>query len=221
MAAQSTQFQAMSAASHHHHYSNGNNDGGHAADADPPSCVTHQPWQLSQCSSKLCALQTMITAMMTTPARTTTSVKMMTSTRTIAKMTPATATKKMIAMTMAPPTMTPNSCEDNIFCKDNNSHKVNCEDDTCNGDSEDNRCYDHALLVTGYDVLLSTLQGNLSFSTSSVSSFASTHAGPDYFSLLDLHLRHRTLSDSCPKPSSRVLPHGQPRSFDICVPFPP
>src|SRR6266702_424151 len=81
-------------------------------------------------------------------------------------------------------------------------------------------CYDHALLVTGYDVLLSTLQGNLSFSTSSVSSFASTHAGPDYFNLLDLHLRHRTLSDSCPKPSSRVLPHGQPRSFDICVPFP-
>ena len=81
-------------------------------------------------------------------------------------------------------------------------------------------CYDHALLVTGYDVLLSTLQGNLSFSTSSVSSFASTHAGPDYFSLLDLHLRHRTLSDSCPKPSSRVLPHGQPRSFDIYVPFP-
>src|SRR6266704_1372723 len=32
-------------------------------------------------------------------------------------------------------------------------------------------CYDHALLVTGYDVLLSTLQGNLSFSTSSASSF--------------------------------------------------
>ncbi len=28
-------------------------------------------------------------------------------------------------------------------------------------------CYDHALLVTGYDVLLSTLQGNPPFSTSS------------------------------------------------------
>src|SRR6266702_1344169 len=62
--------------------------------------------------------------------------------------------------------------------------------------SSGHQCYDQALLVTGYDVLLSTLQGNLSFSTSSVSSFASTHAGPDYFSLLDLHLRHRTLSDS-------------------------
>src|SRR6266702_7300712 len=49
--------------------------------------------------------------------------------------------------------------------------------------SAHSRCYDHALLVTGYDVLLSTLQGNLSFSTSSVSSFASTHAGPDYFRL--------------------------------------
>src|SRR6266702_6515402 len=46
------------------------------------------------------------------------------------------------------------------------------------------RCYDHALLVTGYDVLLSTLQGNLSFSTSSASSFASTHAGPDLSSSL-------------------------------------
>ncbi len=46
------------------------------------------------------------------------------------------------------------------------------------------RCYNHALLVTGYDVLLSTLQGNLSFSTSSASSFTSTHAGPDYFSFL-------------------------------------
>ena len=45
-------------------------------------------------------------------------------------------------------------------------------------------CYDHALLVTGYDVLLSTLQGNLSFSTSSVSSFASTHARLDHLSLL-------------------------------------
>src|SRR6266702_4851521 len=51
-------------------------------------------------------------------------------------------------------------------------------------------CYDHALLVTGYDVLLSTLQGDLSFSTSSVSSFASTHAGLDYFSLIDLCLHH-------------------------------
>ncbi len=81
-------------------------------------------------------------------------------------------------------------------------------------------CYDHALLVTGYDVLLSTLQGNLSFSTSSASSFASTHAGPDYFSLLDLHLRHRTLSDSCPKPSSHALPHGQSRSFVIFILFP-
>ncbi len=51
----------------------------------------------------------------------------------------------------------------------------------CNG----HICYDHALLVTGYDVLLSTLQGNLSFSTSSVSFFASTHARPDYFSFID------------------------------------
>src|SRR6266571_8130402 len=51
-------------------------------------------------------------------------------------------------------------------------------------------CYDHALLVTGYDVLLLTLQGNLSFSTSSASSFASTHAGLDCFSLLDLYPRH-------------------------------
>src|SRR6266702_5855370 len=81
-------------------------------------------------------------------------------------------------------------------------------------------CYDHDLLVTGYDVLLSTLQGNLSFSTSSVSSFASTHAGPDYFHLFDLPPCHHALSDSCPKPPSRVLPHGQPRSFDIFVPFP-
>src|SRR6266571_6671985 len=51
-------------------------------------------------------------------------------------------------------------------------------------------CYDHALLVTGYDVLLLTLQGSLSFSASSVSSFASTHAGLDCFSLLDLYPRH-------------------------------
>src|SRR6266702_238848 len=57
-------------------------------------------------------------------------------------------------------------------------------------------CYDHALLVTGYDVLLSTLQGNLSFSTSSASSFASTHAGPDFSSSLTLRLRHHALSDS-------------------------
>src|SRR6266702_3200851 len=69
-------------------------------------------------------------------------------------------------------------------------------------------CYDHALLVTGYDVLLSTLQGNLSFSTSSASSFASTHAGPDHFHLIDLRLRHHALSDSCLEPPSRVLPHG-------------
>ncbi len=61
-------------------------------------------------------------------------------------------------------------------------------------------CYDHALLVTGYDVLLSTLQGNLSFSTSSASSFASTHAGLDCFSLLDLHSPHIALSDSYLKP---------------------
>src|SRR6266702_7265137 len=51
-------------------------------------------------------------------------------------------------------------------------------------------CYDHALLVTGYDVLLSTLQGDLSFSASSASSFASTHAGPDHFHRIDLRLRH-------------------------------
>src|SRR6266702_3022259 len=70
-------------------------------------------------------------------------------------------------------------------------------------------CYDHALLVTGYDVLLSTLQGDLSFSTSSASSFASTHAGPDHFHLIDLRLRHHALSDSCLEPPSRVLPHGQ------------
>src|SRR6266702_1524529 len=57
-------------------------------------------------------------------------------------------------------------------------------------------CYDHALLVTGYDVLLSTLQGNLSFSTSSASSFASTHAGPDFSSSRTLRLRHHALSDS-------------------------
>ncbi len=38
--------------------------------------------------------------------------------------------------------MTPDSRKDNIFCKDNNSHKVNCEDDTHNGDSEDDRDYD-------------------------------------------------------------------------------
>src|SRR6266702_2668392 len=57
-------------------------------------------------------------------------------------------------------------------------------------------CYDHALLVTGYDVLLSTLQGNLSFSTSSASSFASTHAGPDLSSSLTSRLRHHALSDS-------------------------
>src|SRR6266702_1962761 len=128
MAAQSMQLRTVSAASHHHHYSNSNNDGGHAADADPPSCVTHQPRQLSRCSSELCAPRTMITAMTMTPARTTTS------TRTIAKTTPATATKKMIVTMTAPLTMTPDSREDNIFCKDNNSHKVNCEDDTCNGD---------------------------------------------------------------------------------------
>src|SRR6266702_3790887 len=72
----------------------------------------------------------------------------------------------------------------------------------------------------GYDVLLSTLQGNLSFSTSSVSSFASTHAGPDYFSLFDLPPRHHALSDSRLEPPSRILPHGQPRSFDIAIPFP-
>src|SRR6266702_4229243 len=82
-------------------------------------------------------------------------------------------------------------------------------------------CYDHALLVTGYDVLLSTLQGNLSFSTSSASSFASTHAGPDHFHLIDLRLRHHALSDSCLEPPSRVPPHGQPRSFDISTPLPP
>src|SRR6266702_4986643 len=57
-------------------------------------------------------------------------------------------------------------------------------------------CYDHALLVTGYDVLLSTLQGNLSFSTSSASSFASTHAGPAFSSSLTFRLRHHALSDS-------------------------
>ncbi len=81
-------------------------------------------------------------------------------------------------------------------------------------------CYDHALLVTGYDVLLSTLQGDLSFSTSSASSFASTHAGPDHFHLIDLRLRHHALSDSCLEPPSRVLPHGQLRSFDISTPLP-
>src|SRR6266702_946161 len=85
---------------------------------------------------------------------------------------------------------------------------------------QDPKCYDHALLVTGYDVLLSTLQGNLSFSTSSASSFASTHAGPDHFHLIDLRLRHHALSDSCLEPPSRVLPHGQPRSFDISTPLP-
>src|SRR6266704_6895760 len=81
-------------------------------------------------------------------------------------------------------------------------------------------CYDHALLVTGYDVLLSTLQGDLSFSSSSASSFASTHAGPDHFHLIDLRLRHHALSDSCLEPPSRVLPHGQLRSFDISPPLP-
>src|SRR6266702_806017 len=56
---------------------------------------------------------------------------------------------------------------------------------SCKGQSSRDitNCYDHALLVTGYDVLLSTLQGDLSFSTSSASSFASTHAGPDHFHL--------------------------------------
>src|SRR6266702_1392811 len=81
-------------------------------------------------------------------------------------------------------------------------------------------CYDHALLVTGYDVLLSTLQGDLSFSSSSASSFASTHAGPVHFHLIDLRLRHHALSDSCLEPPSRVLPHGQLRSFDISPPLP-
>src|SRR6266702_1721755 len=124
MAAQSTQLRAVSAASHYHHYSNGNNDGGHAADADPPSCVTHQPRRLSQRSSELCALQTTIAEMTTTPARTTTSAKMMTSTRitssartttpakSIAKTTLATVTVKTIATT------TPDSREDNNFRKD-------------------------------------------------------------------------------------------------------
>src|SRR6266702_2587445 len=139
MAAQSTQLRAVSAASHYHHYSNGNNDGGHAADADPPSCVTHQPRRLSRHSSELCAPQTAIAAMTTTPARTTTS------TRTIAKTTPATVTKKTITTTTAPLTMTADSREDNIFCEDNNSRKVNCEDDTRNGDGEDDRDYDPRL----------------------------------------------------------------------------
>src|SRR6266702_2801204 len=93
----------------------------------------------------------MITAMMMTPAKTTTSMRMMTSTRMttsirmIVKMTPTMMMKKMIAMTTAPLTMTPNSHEDNIFCKDNNSCKVNCEDDTHNGDSEDDHDYDPRL----------------------------------------------------------------------------
>ncbi len=38
--------------------------------------------------------------------------------------------------------MTPDSREDNIFYKDNNSHKVNCKDDTRNSDGEDDRDYD-------------------------------------------------------------------------------
>src|SRR6266702_1063431 len=139
MAAQSTQLRTVSAASHHHHDSNSNNDGGHAANADPPSCVTHQPRRLSRRSSELCAPRTMIAAMTMTPART------MTSTRTIVKMTPTTATKKTIATMTAPLTMTPDSREDNIFCEDNNAHKVNCEDDTHNGDSEDDRDYDPLL----------------------------------------------------------------------------
>ncbi len=72
-------------------------------------------------------------------------------------------------------------------------------------------CYDHALLVTGYDVLLSTLQGDTSFSASSVSFYTSTHARPDYLSFIDLRPHHITLSDSCLGTPSRALPHGQPR----------
>src|SRR6266702_4252691 len=104
-----------------------------------------------------------------------------------------------------------------IICTYHNNENV------CTCDIEPNRahvCYDHALLVTGYDVLLSTLQGNLSFSASSASSFASTHAGPDHFHLIDLRLRHHALSDSCLEPPSHVLPHGQLRSFDISAPLP-
>ena len=52
------------------------------------------------------------------------------------------ATKKTIATTMAPPTITPDSRKDNIFCEDNNSRKLDCEDDTRNGDGEDDRNYD-------------------------------------------------------------------------------
>ena len=48
----------------------------------------------------------------------------------------------MIVTTTALPTMTADSREDNIFCEDNNSRKVNCEDDTRNGDGEDDRNYD-------------------------------------------------------------------------------
>ena len=48
----------------------------------------------------------------------------------------------MIATMTALLTMTPDSREDNIFCKDNNSCKVNCEDDTRNSDGEDDCNYD-------------------------------------------------------------------------------
>src|SRR6266581_4392310 len=79
-------------------------------------------------------------------------------------------------------------------------------------------CYDHALLVTGYDVLLSTLQGDLSFSSSSASSFASTHAGPDNFvplislphSPLDVTMTYDSDSDSNPYPFHDIIAYRSP-----------
>src|SRR6266702_3427945 len=88
-------------------------------------------------------------------------------------------------------------------------------------------CYDHALLVTGYDVLLLTLQGNPSFSTSSVSSFVSTHAGPDYFSLLTfihtmpplIRLMPRTPIMCTASRTASFLVISIPPSFDVIMTY--
>ncbi len=89
--------------------------------------------------------------------------------------------------------------------------------------------YGHSLLASSFrmmdiplisDILLSTLQGNLSFSTSSVSSFASTHAGLDYFCLIDPSLA------SCRLIGLRLEPHHIYCLMDslvpstIAIPFP-
>src|SRR6266702_4800928 len=60
-------------------------------------------------------------------------------------------------------------------------------------------CYDHALLVTGYDVLLSTLQGNpFIFFFRIILRLDPCRTGS--FLIIDLHLRHHALSDSCLEP---------------------